>query len=1063
METKDSDTNSVTLPLYSTPQENPKFEFEIDCEKLAVLCSFDERTNPKQLTILETYGGVEGVALLLKSSVMTGLTTQSVSGSEEQQAQNALTSLNDKNARQLFFGRNQVPPARPITIIEIVFETIKQDPIIKLLIIGAIVVLALGTAMCPSHGWIEGVAILVAVIFVLSVSAGNDYQKDKQFRKLLLLQTDKRVKVIRNSKTEQISSWDLLVGDLAEITVGDEIVADGIFVHGNMLLVDESPLTGETQPVKKNKQAPFLFSGTQVSEGNGVFLVTCVGIRSAGGQIQALLNQESKDETPLQKKLKVIASMIGKIGIASGILTFIGLAIQWGVSWARNNALHSAECGGTNGEATVLMRLRALSEAFVVAITIIVVAVPEGLPLAVTISLAFSMFKMIKDRCFVRHLDASETMGQATCICTDKTGTLTENCMTVTHIYIGQQEYYGLGSGDSKSSPFSPETLPRFLRDIFVEGVSVNSTCFIKSKDDAIPVFIGSPTEGALLVLSSKFGIEYDTIRDKVVKVENGLYLFSSERKRMSILVEPVIQIPNNESKYRLYSKGASEIMLGLCSFYLNDQGVICVLDSKEYDRIAAMIKTWAECGLRTIGTAFKNISQESELLDIAALEKELVFVGLVAIKDPLRKNVPEAVLQCQKAGLVVRMVTGDNILTASKIARECNILNDSGIALEGPAFRALSLEEKIQIIPRMQVLARSSPSDKHTLVTILKSLGEVVAVTGDGTNDAPAMKAADISFAMGVTGTQIAMNASDIVLLDDNFVSLVSSIRWGRNVLDSVRKFLQFQLGVNLTAITVTFVGSVAVGESPLSTVQLLWVNLIMDSFGALALASDEPDEDILDRPPHTRSESLLNDTTWEYIIIQWLYQSSVLIILFFVADLGLPINTEYHSTSDTWPSKRTHSLVFLTFILMQLANEITARQLNRELNVFKSFFRNKIFLFIFGLTAVIQIIVSTVGTVFVQATPLDYREWILCIILSLLNFPIVILQRIICTRVDMKKKIKAIGNFFFSVLRYVNRASELDLSRVRKQRNDVGMRTKHQEVVPPYQPLKVLVEDPI
>ncbi|KAJ3137584.1 Calcium-transporting ATPase 10, plasma membrane-type [Geranomyces variabilis] len=1030
-------------------------EFGVTPEDLARVCNFDNRSSPHLLQILNgEFGGVEGLGVLLRVDTNTGLVRVSSpdAGNEADQPPADLGSgrqsrklhkakvgkqqvapetddgshsplplpkkLNmtavDKDARQAAFGSNLIPPPPSDTIIEMVWETIKEDPIIKVLIVGAIVVLSLGTAICPTDGYIEGLAILVAVVIVLSVTAGNDWSKDRKFKKLLLLQSDKRCKVVRGGVTDQISSWDVVVGDLVEVVVGDEIPADGIFVRGNRLVVDESPLTGESLPVKKSATSPYMFSGCQVGEGSGVMLVTGVGSRSSGGQIQELLNEAQNEETVLQAKLKQVAVLIGKIGVASGILTFLGLLIRWAISWAQHEVpATSSSCHGS-GNTETLARIQAIAEDFVIGITVVVVAVPEGLPLAVTISLAFSMFKMIKDNCFVRHLDASETMGEATCICTDKTGTLTENRMTVVKALVGDQVYYGEGSGEESAvvSAFSDQTLKPHVKDILTEGIAVNSNCFVKMTDKGQPLFVGSATEGALLVFAEKLGVDYNTVRKAVKKVENGTWSFSSDRKRMSTLVEPAIetipmagQADTPRTRYRLYTKGASEIVLSLCTHIVDAQGEhTSAISAADISRIQRTIKRWASQGLRTLALAYRDTDQSLTTFEGNKKddpEHDLVFVGLVGIKDPLRKEVPGAVATCQKAGLTIRMVTGDNILTACKIARECNIMFGDGIALEGPVFRSMSEAEKINVIPRLQVLARSSPADKHTLVNLLKRTGEVVAVTGDGTNDAPALKEADVGFAMGISGTQIAMNASDIVLLDDNFVSLVQSIRWGRNVLNCVRKFLQFQLGVNLVAIILTFVGSLTQGSSPLTTVQLLWVNLIMDSLGALALASDEPEDDILDHPPHARNESLLALPMRQYIAMQVVYQITILLCLFLGGvDNWIPYNTNWYEASQLvgTPTRRASTMVFLVFILMQLSNIVMARQLNGQLNFFKGFFRNKLFITIIFVIAGVQVLVVIFGGDFVRTCQIHWTEWLICIVLALLNFPFVFVCRAFC-----------------------------------------------------------------
>ncbi|KAJ3065457.1 Calcium-transporting ATPase 10, plasma membrane-type [Podochytrium sp. JEL0797] len=1046
-------------------QQSRKFDtFGITPEELEHLCSFDLRTNPTQVEQLnKQYGGVEGVALLLRSDIEKGLRLKMkdhsaitmnhhASGaggrgvqSKKQQMQEeeeknrkaaedakkaktgggggggipgaaAWTNPNmvavDSEKRTAVFGANKIPPPRSDTILEIVWGTIVEDPILKILIVGAILVLSLGTAMCPSDGWLDGVVIVIAVVIVLSVTAGNDYSKDKKFKKLLLMQSDKKVKVIRGGKKDEISSWDILVGDIVEITMGDEVPADGLFVHGNRLIIDESPLTGETIPVKKSPDAPFLFSGCQISEGSGRMLVTGVGIRSSGGQIQELLNEAQNEETVLQMKLKVVAVLIGKIGVAAGIATFLGLTIRWAISWAQNESIVTLTCGTTT-QTGIIYRMTLLAQYFVIGITVVVVAVPEGLPLAVTISLAFSMFKMIKENCFVRHLDASETMGEATCICTDKTGTLTENKMTVVKMHMTGRLYHGEGSGENDAMKFSGDMIEDRLKNLLVESICINSDCFIKVAENGQDVFIGSATEGALLLFAKKLGVSYEEVRRMVKKVDGGTWTFSSDRKRMSTLILPRAKTPNSSAKYRLHAKGASEIILGLCTHILVSSSVVEPLDAETSANILKTIKYWASEGLRTVGLAYRNTDQLITSVDsgngiMDNPEHDMVWIALMAIKDPLRKEVPGAVSVCQKAGLTIRMVTGDNILTACKIARECGIMFGDGMALEGPIFRAMSVEEKMAVIPKLQVLARSSPADKHTLVSLLKDMGEVVAVTGDGTNDAPALKEADVGFAMGISGTQIARNACDIVLLDDNFVSLICAIRWGRNVLNSIRKFLQFQLGVNLVAIVLTFVGSVTVGESPLNTVQLLWVNLIMDSLGALALASDDPDDDILEHPPHARTASLLSPFMKEYILTQLVYQLACTLGVLMGIDTMYPPDKTFHAHIDLAdnPSTRAKSMVFTTFILLQVTNEIMARQLNGELNLFAKFFRNKLFVAILVITIIVQIFCILWGGSFFGTCELTWQEWVICIGLALGNMVFTLICRIVSKFIPKKQK---------------------------------------------------------
>lgn len=435
-------------------------------------------------------------------------------------------------------------------------------------------------------------------------------------------------------------------------------------------------------------------------------LVTAVGIQSSGGKIQELLNAAQDQMTPLQEKLKDVAILIGKVGVCAGVLTFVVLAIRWGVAWGQGVAPHStSHCAGgsSSSDTSILNRIIAIVEDFVISITVVVVAVPEGLPLAVTLALSISMFKMMRDNCFVRHLDASETMGQATTVCTDKTGTLTYNRMSAVRIMVYDKVYKGEGSGDRDAMPFTPKTFSNPLKAILTDGVCVNSTCFIKNDDmldgtGVLPIFAGSATEGALLILARKLGIKYKAVRQRIKAIDNGIWSFTAERKRMSTMIK-------TDEGYRLYCKGASEIILALCSHILNDETMVASpMPENDRAQIEKNIKAWASEGLRTFALAYKDSDEPASTEVEGDVENNLVFIALIGIKDPLRKEIPGAVTMCQKAGLVIRMVTGDNILTATKIAKECNIFHGDGIAIEGPAFRAMNEQEKLNILPRLQV-----------------------------------------------------------------------------------------------------------------------------------------------------------------------------------------------------------------------------------------------------------------------------------------------------------------------------------------------------------------------
>lgn len=696
----------------------PEPPFKITNEDLQEICNFDKRADPAHVEFLNDplVGGIEGLAALLKTDPQNGLALktpyhipEAMKGSKSGKAVRVKirdSRCEDEYDRREIFGENIIPPAPSETILQIIVGTVMEDPILKILIVGAFVVLTLGTILCPAEGWTEGLAIVIAVFIVLGVTAGNDWSKDRKFKKLLLLQTDKKCRTTRGGVKFELSSWDIYVGDLIELVVGDEVPADGIFVQGNGLVIDESPLTGETVPVKKNSNAPFIFSGCQVAEGSGFMIVTAVGMNSSGGKIQELLNEAQNEMTPLQEKLKEVAILIGKIGVAAGIITFLALGIRWAVDFVARKPLEHAVCStsGISGGNDTISRIVLLVEHFVVAITVVVVAVPEGLPLAVTLALSLSMFKMMRDKCFVRHLDASETMGQATTICTDKTGTLTYNRMSVVRLMIKDRIFKGEGSGDKDAMPFSPKTLPPNILQLITENCCLNSNCFIKNEDQvneaaAVPIFVGSATEGAILIMSKKFGVKYTQLRERIKVIPNGVWSFSADRKRMSVCIHD-----STANKYRLYTKGASEIILKLCpKIYDPITGGTAEMSESDRAAVEKNIRSWASDGLRTLCLAYRDFDTIIDTSNPDA-ETSLVFLCLLAIKDPLRKEIPAAVATCQRAGIIVRMVTGDNILTATKIAKEANIFFGDGIAVEGPVFRSMSKAQQIATLPMLQV-----------------------------------------------------------------------------------------------------------------------------------------------------------------------------------------------------------------------------------------------------------------------------------------------------------------------------------------------------------------------
>lgn len=909
--------------------------------------------------VLAELGGLEGLAAGVGSDVRNGLSRAEADS--------------DYVDRIRQFGTNKMPEMQHKSLFQHWFEAI-QDTTILILCGAAVVSIVLQCVFeDPSHGWYEGTAILMAVLIVSCVTAGNNWSQESQFRSLNQTEINKRVKAIRAGEKIEILAFDIMVGDILLLEKGDMIPADGIVLESFALLVDESSMTGESDMIEKSPDhAPFMLSGCIVCDGIGRMMVTCTGSESVWGKAIAKLTQEYED-TPLQTKLNVMAAQIGKIGLAASTLTFIVLSIFWAVRlYGEKNSKFDP------------IQLLDLLEFFIVAVAIIVMAVPEGLPLAVTISLAYSMKKMMKDNNLVRRLQACETMGGATNICSDKTGTLTTNAMTVLEGWV---------SGHRFTDPRAQNiNLSKGLEQLLGEAISINSTAYLQKKG-SVTQQIGNKTECAMLSFVEGFGVKYEAIR-QAARIHR-IYSFTSERKRMSTMVKI-----ESHNIYRIYCKGASEIVLGLCSHYITSDMTLVPIDQVARRDLAGQIEDMAQKGLRTICIAYADHQNYDDAWADNAPEYDLVCIALVGIKDPVRPEVPRAVAQCQRAGIVVRMVTGDNLATARFIARECGILTN-GVAMEGSEFRALSEAQLELIIPRLQVLARSTPIDKHTLVKKLKQMGEVVAVTGDGTNDAPALNEAHVGLAMGIAGTDVAKEASDIIILDDNFSSIVSAVMWGRCVFDNIRKFLQFQLTINLVALTTAFIAAVTERGLPLKAVQLLWVNLIMDSLAALALGTETPTPDLLDRKPYGSKEKLISPIMARNITVQAAFQVAILLTLLYAGPQLLDLPFELTpSTSDIPANKFTlDTMIFNTFVFLQVFNEFNARSVTNGLNSFAGVFTNFIFVGIIVVTVALQFLIIEFGGGFMDTKPLTTPQWGVCILLGVLSIPLGFIQRTIPT----------------------------------------------------------------
>ncbi|CAF0836714.1 unnamed protein product [Adineta steineri] len=1016
------------------------------------------------------YNGVKGILEKLKVDGAKGLDSKN----EE-----------DLEQRRVAYGKNEIPPKPMKSFLKLCWDAL-HDMLLVILLVCAVVSIALSFYSPPKHGheekeeepnleWIEGVAILVAVLVVVFVTAFNDWRKERQFRGLQSkIEKDQQTSVIRDGQIQQVLVAELVVGDLCFIKYGDLLPADGILVQSSDLKIDESSLTGETDLIKKNENDDVgLLSGTHVMEGSGRMVIVGVGLNSQVGSIMSLLGAtdggkdakdkkkdkadkartpsttkpipdstrqsirtedetklrttstaegnlqassrkpsndnkttdsaqdkkeeglkpvqaetnedeediagvgEGKHQSVLQTKLSSLALWIGYIGMSAAILTLICLVVRYCITTYVVNKQRAS----SNDISYFISFL-------IQAITVVVVSVPEGLPLAVTLALAYAVRKMMTDNNLVRHLDACETMGNASTICSDKTGTLTTNRMTVVQTFV---------TGKHSEKIPKKEEVNQELLPLLFEAVSVNSNYTskieeAKKEEGGLPKQVGNKTECALLDLVQNWGGSYDKIRQdipeaKLVKV----YTFNSARKMMSTIIQ-------RDDGYRIYTKGASEMVLTKCTSILGENHQVKQLTEEDKTRITKdLIEKMASNALRTICIAYKDLGKETQNWDDEEkMINNLTCIAIVGIEDPVRPEVPDAILKCQKAGVVVRMVTGDNIMTARSIATKCGILkpNEDFLVLEGKEFNKrirdangrISQKKLDEVWPKLRVLARSSPQDKYNLVNgIVESHAtehrEVVAVTGDGTNDGPALKRADVGFAMGIQGTDVAKQASDIILTDDNFSSIVKAMMWGRNVYDCIAKFLQFQLTANLSAGVISVVSAAAISTVPLRAVQMLWVNLVMDTLASLALATEPPTEELLNRKPYGRTKSIISPMMMRNIIGQSIYQLIVMFVILYAGQYFLGVESTVQKIQHDPHAGRELSeqftLVFNAFVLMTLFNEINSRKLHGERNVFKGVFRNPFFYCIWIFCFIAQILIVTFGGRVFSCARLNPQQW--------------------------------------------------------------------------------------
>ena len=1135
---------------------------------------------------------------------------------------NTETGLSNLEGREEFFGSNKVfvEPVPPFC--SYVWEALK-DLMVRILIVSAIVSIVLGCTFSedPSKDWIDGVSIVIAVLVVVLVGSITDYQKEQKFHELNEVQAEGTTyKLIRNGQPEDHISDDLLVGDLIMVNYGDIMAADVLLIEGNGIKMDESALTGESDAMKKEKYekcrellnkgekklpSPLILSGTNCIEGSGKGIVIAVGEHSQKGIIRRTVdNAQENSKTPLELKLEVIAELIGYFGMIAGVVTLVALMIRFGINFSKeskeykkDSKLESIMTGllfnipytkkegiinNTDNELTNPSNevAQIILDIIILCISIIVVAIPEGLPLAVTLSLAFSIKKMMDYNNLVRKMHACETMGGANYICTDKTGTLTKNEMSVFQVLTGigkkelkqNLEMDEVGKLDGKKNnadeirqireDYSTLFENKKYWETLKVAVALNVDASIKKLDkeningDMEICETKNKTDKAFIDFLYRFRSPISIEREKYLKDETSFkqFPFDSKRKRMTTFVK------NKEfpTGYRLFSKGGGENARVFCKFYLDPvTGDKKLLDDVVSMQIKQSIEEFNKDKLRSLYIAYKDISnieyencekeKDNKLID----QYDLIFLAVFGIKDSLRDGVKEAVKKCHEASVNVIMVTGDNIVTATAIAKDCGILgNDIDLKNLGPndieddpeLMNSISKKEKYiesltnnqpraltgnsfynavgglicevcnldtnlctcpkteseakqraekegtekkkvkkdiiknmdnfrKITERLKVMARSQPIHKYALVLGLKSLKNVVAVTGDGTNDAPALSKSDVGFAM-FAGTDIAKEASDIVIIDNNFSSIVTAIIYGRNIYDNIRKFLQFQLSVNFCACILVFACACIGNETPLTPIQMLWVNLIMDSLGSLALATEPPYEELLQREPTKRNESMINGRMWKHIIIQSICQIILLIVLYLYAPEFIKeenivrlaenkiINycyskypgkdTEHiiYGTEIKWltsgkltPHKKlycgkyhdrqnlaeayslyvssncatTHmTIIFNIFVFYTLFNQFNCRVIDDSFNIFVRINRSILFILIVFLEMGLQVAIIFIGKspLHVVNEGLTRKQWGICIGLSAITFVVSMIVKLIpihkCVDKYLEEKMK-------------------------------------------------------
>ena len=851
---------------------------------------------------------------------------------------------NDVKKNREKFGSNSLTKKKSDSLLKRIWDA-STEPMLLMLIAAGLIALAVNIFRKATGGeadFLECVGVFVAIALSVVISVIMEGRSAKAFEALSKINSNMTVKVVRNGKTVSVSSEDIVVGDVLIVSAGDKLPADGRLLSAVDLSVNESALTGESYPVKKDADAVIddeklplaervnmLYSGTFVTEGQGKILITAVGDKTEFGKIAGELNGQSKSNTPLQEKLARLGKTITVMGVIAAAIVFISQVVSF--------ATH----GG--------LKIDTVMDAFITSIVLIVAAVPEGLPTIVAVSLSINIIKLSKQNALVKKMIASETIGCISVICSDKTGTLTENKMTVRYFYDNEVH----------------ENPADLTNDWLVHNICLNTSADLGDNGE----FIGNPTECAMLnFFDASLSNDSEMHRYKTERDDHEtlfLFPFSSELKHMTT-------ISKVDGKIVSDVKGSPECLLPMCE-----------LSDDRLSQINTAIVAAEQKAMRVIAFAHKELdglADYSEEAQHKQMESGMVFDGFVAISDPLRAEVSDAVKSCQSAGVGVKILTGDNIITAVAIAEELGLMTAGKIALEAKDIEEMTDAQLSEKLPDICVIARSTPTVKMRVVKLLKELGNVVAVTGDGINDAPALKNADVGIAMGISGTEVSKEASDIVLLGDSFATIVKAVEWGRNIYENFKRFISFQLTVNIASVICVFVSVLMGLKAPFTALQLLWINIIMDGPPALTLGLEPNYSDLMSRKPTDRAENIISKNMFIRIFTTGIYVSIVFLC-------------QYHFNFLGAAPDEMGTVLFTLFVLFQLFNAFNCRELHTE-SIFKHLFKNKLMLGVVGLTFVLQIVIIQFAGAFFGTVPLGLNMWLK---LFAMSFSVIVLSELV------------------------------------------------------------------